>query len=171
MDIITIGTTELTPEGVRRRHDQSERWLRSIRSTVGYERLLREQARAHIEEADGVKGIDYSKANVQASASADALQFAAIAHMETAEKLEAVADSAARRIRKAYDAVGMLEDAREAQALALYYLDVRSLSWDKVAEAMGYSLSRVYDFHYSGLINVWEHLPPEARDPVIQADW
>ena len=57
----------------------------------------------------------------------------------------------ARRKVKAIGMINKLQDSKQRQALTLYYLDNRRLSWEKVAAEMGYSRERVLDFAEGGI--------------------
>ena len=49
-----------------------------------------------------------------------------------------------RKHRKGIDMIGKLNDTVQRNALELYYLDSRLLSWEQVALEMGYDVRQIY---------------------------
>ena len=49
-----------------------------------------------------------------------------------------------RKHRKGIDMIGKLNDTVKRNALELYYLDSRLLSWEQVALEMGYDVRQIY---------------------------
>lgn len=49
-----------------------------------------------------------------------------------------------RKHRKGIDMIGKLNDTVQRNALELYYLDSRILSWEQVALEMGYDVRQIY---------------------------
>ncbi len=49
-----------------------------------------------------------------------------------------------RKHRKGIDMIGKLTDTVQRNALELYYLDSRLLSWEQVALEMGYDVRQIY---------------------------
>lgn len=157
--------TLLTPEGEQRRIDMARAWLEKCRKTVGYERTLRESAAAHY---DMLKGIDYSAVNVQTSPSPDAVPNAVIAHEGIAEKLDAIADDAAKRIADAAAALASMEDPTEARCLHLYYIDAVD-TWERVCEIMTYSYDGMMKLSRRALIHAYDVMPYSEREPIYKA--
>lgn len=157
--------TLLTPEGEQRRIDMARAWLEKCRKTVGYERTLRESAAAHY---DMLKGIDYSAVNVQSSPSPDAVPNAVIAHEGIAEKLDAIADDAARRIADAAAALASMDDSTEARCLHLYYIDAVD-TWERVCEIMTYSYDGMMKLSRRALIHAYDVMPYSEREPIYKA--
>lgn len=158
--------TLLTPEGEQRHIDLARAWLEKCRRTVGYERTLRESARA---QYDMLKGIDYSAVNVQGSPSPDAVPNAVIAHEGIAEKLEAIADDAAKRIADAAAALARMEDPTEARCLHLYYIDAVD-TWERVCVKMSYSYDGMMKLSRRALLHAYDLMPHTERDPNYRAD-
>lgn len=157
--------TLLAPEGEQRRIDTARAWLEKCRKTVGYERTLRESAAAHY---DMLRGIDYSAVNVQTSPSPDVVPNAVIAHEGIAEKLDAIADDAARRIADAAAALASMDDPTEARCLCLYYIDAIG-TWECVSEEMGYGHDGMMALRRRALLHVYDVMPCSEREPIYKA--
>lgn len=156
----------LTNEGEQRRIDMARAWLEKCRKTVGYERTLRESSAAHY---DMLRGIDYSAVNVQTSPSPDAVPNAVIAHEGIAEKLDAIADDAARRIADAAAALASMDDPTEARCLHLYYIDAVD-TWERVCVKMAYSYDGMMKLSRRALLHAYDLMPHTERDPNYRAD-
>ena len=155
----------MTPEYEQYCIDQSEAWLEKCRKLVGYERTLREKAQSHY---DMLKGIDYSAVNVQNSPSPDAIPNMVIANQVIIEKLDEIADDAARRIREAEAALASMDNPLEARCLCLYYIDAIG-TWERVAEEMGYGHDGMMALRRRALLHVYDVMPCSEREPIYKA--
>lgn len=70
---------------------------------------------------------------------------------ELDRKIDKQVRKLAKRKARAMEMINKLQDSKQRQALTLYYLNNRRLSWEKVAAEMGYSRERVLDFAEEGL--------------------
>lgn len=156
----------MTPEYEQLCVDTARAWLEKCRKLVGYERTLRESAR---DRYDMLRGIDYSAVNVQTSPSPDAVPNIVIANQGIAEKLDEIADDAARRIGQAADALASMDDPTEARCLHLYYIDALE-TWEHVCVRMSYSYDGMMKLSRRALLHAYDVMPHTERDPNYRAD-
>lgn len=156
----------MTPEYEQLCVDTARAWLEKCRKLVGYERTLRESAR---DRYDMLRGIDYSAVNVQTSPSPDAVPNIVIANQGIAEKLDEIADDAARRIGQAADALASMDDPTEARCLHLYYIDALE-TWEHVCVRMSYSYDGMMKLSRRALLHAYDVMPHIERDPNYRAD-
>ncbi len=149
----------------RYRIDQAERWLAKVRKLVSYERAMREAAEVQYEMADGLRGIDYSRDQVDTSPTADAIPNAVIAHDEAGETMVEIADSARERVKQAAEVIARLNDVKEATCLRLYYVEAFA-TWRHVRTAMSYTEDGLKSLRRRALLNVYEIMPHDQRDPL-----
>ena len=149
----------------RYRIEQAESWLSKVRKLVSYEKAMREAAEVQYEMADGLRGIDYTRDQVDTSLTADAIPNAVIAHEEAGETMVAIADSARERIRQAVEAISKIKDAKEAMCLRLYYVDGMD-TWERVRAAMSYTQDGMKSLRRRALLNVYDVMPHDQRDPI-----
>ena len=147
----------------RYRIDQAERWLSKVRKLVSYERAMREAAEVQYEMADGLRGIDYTRDQVDTSPTADAIPNAVIAHDEAGGSLEQIADSARERISEAARALDRMDDPTEAAALTLYYIACRK--WEAVCVKMNYTWDGMMTLRRRALLHAYDVMPHAERDP------
>lgn len=147
----------------RYRIEQAESWLSKVRKLVSYEKAMREAAEVQYEMADGLRGIDYSRDQVDVSPTPDAIPNAVIAHDEAGGSLEQIADSARERISQAARALDSMDDPTEAAALTLYYIACRK--WEQVCVKMNYTWDGMMTLRRRALLHAYDVMPHAERDP------
>lgn len=90
------------------------------------------------------KAVKIKEVDVQTSAPQDVMA-------DTMAEIEQYDSAISRKIltlsrkhRKGIDMIGKLNDTVQRNALELYYLDSRLLSWEQVALEMGYDVRQIY---------------------------
>ena len=110
--------------------DQVDRWLRKYRGLKAKEQQLAETIRQKEDEADGLKGIDYSRDSVQSAANDDALMLLVERLDEIRANLNAVRDDALRREREMEAAIDALPDPTHSAILRGHYIN--RLRWEQL---------------------------------------
>lgn len=103
--------------------DQVDRWLRKYRGLKAKEQQLSETIRQKEAEADGLKGIDYSRDSVQSAANDDALMLIVERLDEIRESLKAVRADALRREQEMEAAIDSLPDPMHSAILRGHYIN------------------------------------------------
>ena len=108
--------------------DQVDRWLRKYRGLKAKEQQLSETIRQKEAEADGLKGIDYSRDNVSTPANDDALMLIVERLDDIRESLTAVRQDALRREMEMEAAIDALPDPMHSAILRGHYIN--GLRWE-----------------------------------------
>lgn len=129
----------MTAKEFLRRARSADRWI-----DEATERAKRLRARLESGRQSGVTGMPRGGA-------ADWTQ--------TADKLIELEKRINERIREmvclkqaAMDAIDRIEDSRQREVLELYYID--GLTWERVAERMGFEVRQIYRLHGQALLKV-----------------
>lgn len=126
--------------------DDVYEFLTRPKRTLGRIRELEARLKG-LEDAMLPKGVSYDRDKVQAPRSDPMARFA-----ERAEALCGEIDELRMRYldetREIEDALSRLEDDRERAVLAMRYLC--RMSYEAIAEAMHYSVDRIYQLHRAG---------------------
>lgn len=103
--------------------DQVDRWLRKYRGLKAKESQLSETIRIKQSEMDGLKGIDYSRDNVQAAPSDDALMLMVARLDEIRASLDSVRLDALRREAEMEAAIDALPEPMWCAVLRGHYIN------------------------------------------------
>lgn len=156
----------MTAEEQSRRREQAKRYLVEVRGLVRHVRALEAEIAEQREIAQGITGIDYSKAMVSTSAYGDAIPDA------VAALLDMVRDACGELAR----CVELQDEARkslnemggiEADLLTLRYL--LAYPWSEVGDRLSYSTPRLKELHRDALFCFYDYMPHYRRDPLPKA--
>ena len=148
----------------RYRIEQAEAWLSKIRKLVSYEKAMREAAEVQYEMADGLRGIDYTRDQVNTSPTPDAIPNAVANHVDMGDKFKQISDDAKRRVTEAAVAIAQLDDPTEATCLHLYYVDALE-TWEHVCVKMHYSYDGMMKLRRRAVLHAYEVMPHAEREP------
>ena len=165
----------MTDEGVDRRVRIVPRWLENVSRAVERKFDFEAQASAMREMADNLRGIDYSRSQVSASLTPDAIPDAIIAADEMGELFGRLSDDAARRMAQAQLALASMENQGGARALSLYYLSFdedgkrKYDTWEKVCVEMSYSYDGMMKLARRAKLELYDYMPHTERPRVESA--
>ena len=152
----------MTPEYRDARIECSLKYLEEVRDLAVKHRSTVEYIRSLEEDAEGVRGIDYARVNVQTSPTPDAIpnSVALLAEM----KAEAEA-SAAEYFARKREARRLLDemDGTYGRLLLLRYVTV--LPWVRVADVLNYREDYCRAMRNDALCEFYDHLPHAYRMP------
>lgn len=145
--------------------DQARKWLEHVKELGARIKLQKALVDAERELLDGIKGVNYDAMPTAGNATDLADQIEKLQHSisdysaNLAEYIEARRD-AVERLRR-------LERPEESTCLILRY--VIGLQWIEVANEMSYTRDGVLKIRNRALVNAWEVMPPEHKDPIPKA--
>lgn len=157
---------EETDDPTERSHAaQVHRWLSKYAKLVGYERRLREIVDEQLEQADALKGIDYSRDVVSTSPYPDAIPDAVARHVELSEVYGALASEAASDASAIVDAIAALADVDGRAALAGHY--VQGVTWERLCVDMSVSYRTMMRIRHRALVEIYDRdlMPASERFP------
>lgn len=157
----------MSEEYDRYKRTQAARWLEHVRRLGGKCRALQREVEEQRALASGVKGLDYSAPLVRSSASADGMPDA-VARLfgvidEYCSELAGYVDEQ----RAAHSALDAMADELGAEALKRHYLNRQT--WEECCVEMGYSWDGMMSLRKRAVLELYDHMPPEWRDPVHKA--
>lgn len=162
---------QLTDEFAEYMRSWSRRYLQRVRATIHTVAQLRSEIAELEAMMDGVKGVDYTRDKVSASATDDAM-VNAIARMESLRA--EYRDELERYLQVQADAHSALRNVRQPWRAVLTYRYVEGLSWASVTEQLakpGEKKNYAEDYvrkelHDNGLLELYQFIPhdelPEA---------
>ena len=165
----------MTDEGVDRRVSIVTRWLENVSRAVERKFDLESQRDAMVSMADNLRGIDYSRSQVSASPTPDAIPDAIIAADEMSELFGRLSDDAARRMAQAQLALASMENQGGARALSLYYLAFgedgkrKYGTWERVCVEMDYSYDGMMKLVRRAKLELYDLMPHTERPRVESA--
>ena len=159
----------MTEEYNRYRREQARAWLEHCRGLMRREKAVADLAARELAAADNLKAMDYSRGNVKASLKVDAVERAAVRHMDFAERLEIAAQESAAERADALERISKLPNPTEQAVLIEFYLTSEAPRSEDVARRMNYSERNVRYIRDAALVHVYEHMPHVWRDAVPTA--
>lgn len=152
----------MTPEYRELRVECSLRYLEEVRDLAVKHRATVEYIRSLEQDAEGIGGIDYSRALVSTSPTADKLPNSVALLIEMKADAEA---SAAEYFERKREARRLLDemDGTYGRLLLLRYVAV--LPWVRVAEALNYREDYCRAMRNDALCEFYDYLPLPYRMP------
>ena len=151
----------------RYRHEQASHYLAHITRVLKREKELKERvdtARANMEY---LRGIDYSGVRVQTSCRGDKMADDVANVIDyTIEAIAAISDAVDER-RRATEVFERL--SRAEYEIVLKYRYLHEWDWGEIAGKMNYSCQHIMRLHRLAVIELYEFMPCEFRDPLPQA--
>lgn len=157
----------MSEEYDRYKRAQAARWLEHVRRLGGKCRSLQREVEEQRELASGVKGLDYSAPAVSASSSPDGIPNAVALLLETIEDYCTELAGYVAEQKAAHDALNAMSDELGAEALKRHYLCGQS--WESCCVEMGYSWDGMMSLRKRAVLELYDHIPMEWRDPLHQA--
>ena len=152
----------MTPEYRQARIECSLRYLEEVRDLAVKHRATREYIRSLEEDAAGVGGVDYSRAMVSKSVSAEAIPNSVALLVEMKADAEEDAAEYFERKREARDLLDEM-DGTYGRLLLLRY--VTALPWVRIAEALNYREDYCRAMRNDALNEFYDYLPLGYRMP------
>ena len=157
----------LTEEYDRYKRAQASRWLEHVRRLGGKCRALQREVEEQRALASGLKGLDYSAPVVRSSASADGTPEAVIRLFDVIEEYCTELADYVEEQHAAHAALNDMSDELGAEALKRHYLCGQS--WESCCVDMGYSWDGMMSLRKRAVLELYDHIPTEWRDPLHQA--
>lgn len=157
----------LTEEYDRYKRAQASRWLEHVRRLGGKCRALQREVEEQRALASGLKGLDYSAPVVRSSASADGTPEAVIRLLDVIEEYCTELAGYVDEQHAAHAALNDMSDELGAEALKRHYLCGQS--WESCCVAMGYTWDGMMSLRRRAVLELYDHMPAEWRDPAHQA--
>ena len=157
----------MTEEYEQYRRAQAARWLEHVMSLGSRVRALRAEIEEQRAVASGLKAIVYDGMPRQTCAYGDAIPDAVIRIQELIRDYCSELAGYVDEQREAHDALAKIGDESRRSALTLHYLAGRS--WEEVCVEMRYSYRRIMEIRAEALCELYDHMPPEWRDPMHPA--
>ena len=157
----------MSDEYDRYKRAQAARWLEHVRRLGGKCRALQREVEEQRALASGLKGIDYSAPVVRSSASADGTPEAVIRLLGVIEDYCTELAGYVAEQKAAHDALNAMSDELGAEALKRHYLCGQS--WESCCVEMGYSWDGMMSLRKRAVLELYDHIPMEWRDPMHQA--
>lgn len=152
----------MTPEYREARIEHARRYLAEVRDLAVRHRANDAYIRSLVQDAEGVGGIDYSRAVVSASAPTDRLPNSVANLIEM--KREAEADAVAYTERKR-EARRLLDEMDGTYGRLLMLRYVTALPWVRVADVLNYSEDWCKHMEPDALCEFYDWLPHAYRMP------
>lgn len=162
-----MGKESSVAEWERYRIAQAESWLSSCKRLVDYERSMRELADSQREMADGISGIDYTKAIGKTSPKTDTIPETVARCMEVASDFEALIADISEKRSEAARALATMPSKLEATVLTRHYL--LGQTWESICVEISYSWRGVMNLRRRALLAAYDVMPHRERDPRHQA--
>jgi len=151
--------------------DQVDRWLKRYRGLRAKEHELQSTIDATKAEYDGVRGIDYSRDNVQTTATDDGTMLLVIHLADVLEDLERVHADAVRRENEMEAAIDALPDPMHSAILRAHYINGKR--WEDVCatDATRTTYRTMMRWRKAALESLYDLdlMPPTERLPRIPA--
>lgn len=157
----------MSEEYDRYKRAQAARWLEHVRRLGGKCRALQREVEEQRELASGLKGLDYSAPAVSASSSPDGIPNAVALLLEAIEDYCTELAGYVAEQKAAHDALNSMSDELGAEALKRHYLCGQS--WESCCVDMGYSWDGMMSLRKRAVLELYDHIPTEWRDPLHQA--
>lgn len=157
----------MTEEYDRYKRAQASRWLEHVRRLGGKCRALQREVEEQRALASGLKGLDYSAPVVRSSASADGTPEAVIRLLDVIEEYCTELEGYVDEQHAAHAALNDMPDELGAEALKRHYLCGQS--WESCCVAMGYTWDGMMSLRKRAVLELYDHMPAEWRDPAHQA--
>ena len=145
--------------------DQARKWLEHVKELGARIKLQEMLVKAERELLDGIKGVNYDSMPTAGNVTDLTDQIMKLQHSiqdwsaNLAEYIDVRRD-AVERLRK-------LERPEESTCLIQRY--VYGYQWHEVAKEMNYTRDGVLKIRNRALVNAWEVMPPEHKDPIPKA--
>ena len=165
----------MTDEGVDRRVRIVTRWLENVSRAMERMFDFEDQAASMRSMADNLRGIDYSRDQVDVSPTPDAIPNAIIEADEMGELYDSLYDSVSGRVAKAQAALAAMDNQAGARALSLYYLAFdengkrKYDTWEKVCVEMSYTYDGMMKLARRAKLELYDYMPHTERPKVESA--